>query len=53
MFFLLFTSNSCWVHVVVISLICTHGDKLEKDMTRIYQVKETDIASEEEIHSRQ
>jgi hypothetical protein len=30
MFFLPFTSSSWWVHVGVISLICTDGDKLER-----------------------
>jgi hypothetical protein len=35
------------VHVVVISLICTDGDKLEKEMRRIYQVKETDMRGDD------
>jgi hypothetical protein len=43
MFSLPFTLSSWWVHVVVISLICTDGDRLEKEMRCIYQVKETDI----------
>jgi len=38
-----FTSSSWWVHVVVITLICIDGDKLEKEMRCIYQVKETDM----------
>lgn len=43
MSFLRFTPGSWWAHVAVISLICTDGDKLEKEMRCMYQVKETDM----------
>jgi hypothetical protein len=50
---LAFTFSSWWVHVGVISLICTDGEVTEKEMRYVYQGKKVDIVSEEETYPQQ